>query len=73
MNTPEANRARVAAGYCNEFYDQQKQIERGWHLGSPPPKGLVLGQVVEVSQSFVYNKNALSMFPFYMKLSKNSA
>lgn len=49
ISSPEANRARVAAGYCNEFYNQQKNIERGWELGTIAPKGLVLGELPEIN------------------------
>ncbi len=36
----EENRARVKAGYGNEFYDQQDRICDGWEFGTMPPASL---------------------------------
>ena len=39
------NRLRVKEGYCNEFYDHQKHMCYGWEIGTPPPLGLILGEL----------------------------
>lgn len=47
--TPAANRLRVKVGYCNEYYDHQEDICRGWKLGAGVPKGLAIGELPELA------------------------
>ena len=46
-NTEHArlNRARVKEGYGNEFYQSQARSVAQWHLGEPPPEGVILGDL----------------------------
>ena len=55
------NRKRVELGYCNEFYDHQRQICTGWELSTPAPPDLVLGELPRIIVSDRIEKFRIEM------------